>query len=106
MRCGSVVARIDVPPSERPYEDRHAYCLFYFNGKCGKCMQRCPAGAITPKGRDKETCYAYTHTVTGKHVLSRFGLKTAPCGLCQTGVPCEAKIPIPRRTGSRREIPE
>jgi epoxyqueuosine reductase len=99
MRLGSVVARIAVSPSERPYEDRHAYCLFYFNGSCGKCMQRCPAGAVTKEGHDKEKCSAYLHTVTIKHAQSRFGFETSPCGLCQTGVPCETKIPIPARTG-------
>jgi epoxyqueuosine reductase len=99
MRCGSVVARIAVPPSERPYTDHHAYCLFYFNGSCGKCIERCPAGAITREGHDKEKCFAYLHGVTEKHAQSRFNVKTSPCGLCQVGVPCEAKIPLPGRTG-------
>jgi epoxyqueuosine reductase QueG len=99
MRCGSVVARITVPPSERPYEDRHAYCLFFFNGSCGKCMQRCPAEAITLEGHDKEKCHRYIGDVSSKEILSRFGFETTGCGLCQTGVPCEAKIPVPGRTG-------
>jgi len=99
MRCGSVVARIAVPPSERPYEDRHAYCLFFFNGSCGKCMQRCPAEAITREGHDKEKCHRYIGDVSSKEILSRFGFETTGCGLCQTGVPCEAKIPVPGRTG-------
>ena len=98
MRCGSVVARIAVPPSERPYDNHHAYCLFYFNGSCGKCMPRCPVGAISREGHDKEKCFAYLHGVTEKHAQSRFNIKTSPCGLCQVGVPCEAKIPLPGRT--------
>jgi epoxyqueuosine reductase QueG len=99
MRCGSVVARIAVPPTVRPYDNHHAYCLFFFNGSCGKCMQRCPAGAITREGHNKEKCYTYLRTVTEKHAQSRLHLKTSPCGLCQAGVPCEAKIPVPGRTG-------
>ena len=99
MRCGSVVARIAVRPAERPYDNHHAYCLFFFNGSCGKCMQRCPAGAITREGHNKEKCYTYLHTVTEKYAQSRLNLKTAPCGLCQAGVPCEARIPVPGRTG-------
>ena len=99
MRCGSVVARIAVPPSERPYEDRHAYCLFFFNGSCGKCMQRCPAEAITREGHDKEKCHRYIGDVSSKEILSRFGFETTGCGLCQAGVPCEAKIPIPGQIG-------
>lgn len=100
MRCGSVVARISVPPTERPYEDRHAYCLFFFNGSCGKCAERCPAGAITKEaGHDKEKCHLYTRKAAETHVKPRFGFETTACGLCQTGVPCEAKIPVPGRAG-------
>ena len=32
MRCGSVVARIQIAATPRPYEDHHAYCLFYAKG--------------------------------------------------------------------------
>jgi epoxyqueuosine reductase len=99
MRCGSVVARIAVPPSERLYTDHHTYCLFYFNGSCGKCIERCPAGAITREGHDKEKCAAYVHDVSAKSIRSRFGFDTSGCGLCQTGVPCEAKIPVRGRNG-------
>jgi len=99
MRCGSVVARIAVPPSKRPYDDHHAYCLFYFDGSCGTCIKRCPADAITREGHDKVKCYHYLHDVTEEYSRSRFGVDTHPCGLCQTGVPCEAKIPVPGRAG-------
>jgi epoxyqueuosine reductase QueG len=99
MRCGSVVARISVPPSERPYTDRHEYCLFFFNGSCGKCMKRCPAEAITREGHDKEKCHRYIRGVSSKEIRSRFDFETTGCGLCQAGVPCEAKIPVPGRTG-------
>jgi len=100
MRCGSVVARIAVPPSERPYDDHHAYCLHYFDGSCGKCIKRCPADAISREGgHDKEKCFNYLHDVTEKYVQSRYGFKTSPCGLCQTGVPCEATNPVSARKG-------
>jgi len=100
MRCGSVVARIAVTPSVRPYDNHHAYCLYYFDGSCGKCVKRCPADAITREGgHDKEKCFNYLHNVTEKYIQSRYGFKTSPCGLCQAGVPCEAKIPVPGRTG-------
>ncbi len=99
MRCGSVVARIAVLPTERPYDDHHAYCLFYHDGSCGKCIKRCPAGAITVKGHDKEKCKRYLHEVLAPYTRATFGLDSHPCGLCQTGVPCEAKNPVPGRTG-------
>ncbi|MCX5825998.1 MAG: hypothetical protein NTY86_21620 [Deltaproteobacteria bacterium] len=85
--------------SERPYTDHHAYCLFYFNGSCGKCIEHCPAGAITREGHDKGKCATYVRDVSSKSIQSRFGFDTSGCGLCQVGVPCEAKIPLPGRTG-------
>ena len=99
IRCGSVVARVAIPPTERPYEDHHAYCLFYFNGSCGKCIKRCPADAITREGHNKEKCFDYMHDVGIPSVQSRFGFEANACGLCQTGVPCEAKIPVPGKNG-------
>lgn len=99
MRCASVIARIDLSPTVRPYDDHHAYCLFYFNGSCGKCIKRCPAGAITKAGgHDKEKCSAYIHEVTIPSCKDRFGFEANACGLCQTGVPCEAAIPVPGRS--------
>jgi len=97
MRCGSVVARIAVPPSERPYADHHAHCLFYVDGSCGKCIERCPAGAITREGHDKEKCATYVHDVSSESIRARFGFETSGCGLCQVGVPCEARIPLPAK---------
>jgi len=97
VRCGSVVARIDVPPTDRPYNDRHAYCLFYQNGSCGKCIKRCPAGAVTRAGHDKKKCGDYLHSVAIPFVRDCFGFEASACGLCQTAVPCEAEIPVPGR---------
>lgn len=93
MRCGSVVAHIRIPVAERPYQDHHAYCLFFTKGKCGKCIGRCPAGAISEKGHDKVACRKYIREVTAEYVKTKFHMEGYACGLCQTGVPCESKIP-------------
>jgi len=93
VRCGSVVAHIKIPFTNRSYKDHHAYCLFFSKGKCGKCIQRCPAGAITEAGHDKVKCRNYLRTVTADYVKSNFGFEGYGCGLCQTGVPCESNIP-------------
>jgi len=93
MRCGSVVARIQTPPTPRPYEDHHAYCLFFSQGRCGECVPRCPVGAITEAGHDKVACRNYHFQVIAGHVKSHFGFEGYACGLCQTGVPCESQIP-------------
>ena len=93
MRCGSVVAKIEIPPTPRPYKDHRAYCLFFSQGICGKCIQRCPADAVTKEGHDKLKCRAYLE-VTGNYVKTHFGFEGYGCGFCQTGVPCESKIPL------------
>ncbi|MBN1401972.1 MAG: epoxyqueuosine reductase [Anaerolineae bacterium] len=93
MRVGSVVARIGIPPTPRPYRHHQAYCLFYAKGTCGECMRRCPVGAITEKGHDKAICRQHLNR-TREYVESTYKFKGYGCGLCQTGVPCESGIPL------------
>ena len=92
IRCGSVVARMAVPPTQRPYNNHREYCLHFSKGTCDKCIKRCPAGAISTDGHDKIKCQAYLKEMSG-YIKERFGFETHPCGLCQTGVPCEFRIP-------------
>jgi epoxyqueuosine reductase QueG len=94
MRTGSVLARIQVPPTPRPYTDHHEYCLFFTKGICGICIKRCPVGAITEAGKDKPTCYKHLFPVTKDYVKSEYGFDGYGCGLCQTKIPCESKIPV------------
>jgi len=93
MRCGSVVARVQIPATPRPYKDHHAYCLFYAKGICGMCTKRCPAGAVTKSGHDKMACMKQCNA-TAEYAAKQFGLKGYGCGFCQTGVPCESRIPV------------
>jgi epoxyqueuosine reductase QueG len=95
MRTGSVVARVSIAPSPRPYTDRHAYCLFYSHGTCGKCMARCPINAISETGHDKTKCRQYTHVTMNAFIRKTYGISTYACGLCQAGVPCADHIPGP-----------
>jgi len=92
-RVGSVVARIKLEPTPRPYTDRHAYCLFYTTGKCLVCAKRCPVDAISEKGHDKKACMDHTLGTCGKYIKEKFKFNGYGCGLCQTEVPCESGIP-------------
>lgn len=92
MRAGSVVARIEIEPSPRPYTDHRAYCLFYAKGTCGDCIDRCPVGALSEKGHDKVKCKAHLDR-TRRYVEATYGFEGYGCGLCQVGVPCESGIP-------------
>lgn len=94
MRTGSVVARIKISPTQRPYSDPHAYCLFYARGICGKCISRCPVGALSQAGHDKIKCRNHIRPTTAGYVKTHYGFDGYGCGLCQTKVPCESKIPV------------
>lgn len=94
MRAGSVVASIQIPTTPRPYTHHRAYCLFYTQGICKKCIERCPVGALSEAGHDKLKCLAHLKPPTADYVKSHYGFDGYGCGLCQTGVPCESKIPV------------
>jgi epoxyqueuosine reductase len=91
--CYSVIARAAITPTPRASTDRHASCLFYAQGACGLCIERCPADAISTAGHDKERCRQHCFGVTVPYARSHFGIDDYGCGLCQTGVPCESADP-------------
>jgi len=93
MRVGSVVGRIQVPPTMRPYVGHREYCLFFSHGTCKKCIPRCPVNAISESGKDKNLCLAHLWPHTADYVKSHYGFDGYGCGLCQTAVPCESGIP-------------
>ena len=96
-RCGSVVTELELPASPRKATGPYANCLFHANGTCGNCIKRCPMGAITEQGHDKIKCGQYLRDIgySPQKLAGGYDLETsvAGCGLCQTGVPCEATNP-------------
>lgn len=92
-RVGSVVANVAVPTGKRPYDNHHAYCLFFHDGSCKACRKRCPVGAITEEGHDKQKCWNHAGVTCAEFVKANYGFNGYGCGLCQTGVPCESGIP-------------
>ena len=106
MRVGSAVAKISIEPTPRPYSDHRAYCLFFADGTCGKCIDRCPVRAITENGHDKEKCRQHLAR-SREHVKKTYKFEGYGCGLCQVGVPCEAGIPVKaaREALERGELP-
>jgi epoxyqueuosine reductase len=93
VRIGSVVTNAPLKPTPRLYSDVHQYCRFYNRDhRCDKCIRRCPAGAITPEGHDKIKCRRYILEVAPEFEKI-YHLDERACGLCQTKVPCESRIP-------------
>ncbi len=97
VRIGSVVTLLKLAPSEKIFRHYKENCLQFRTEKCGKCISRCPAGAITVKGHDKDKCREYINAEPLKAKRLEYGLQnpSSSCGLCQTGVPCEFEIPRP-----------
>jgi len=93
MRVGSVVTDLPLKPSQKSYPHHRANCLYYFNHTCKVCASRCPVGAITEKGHDKDKCSEYIHSFLSRTKKAEYGVKITGCGLCQTKVPCEFEIP-------------
>jgi ferredoxin len=97
VRIGSVVTLLKLIPSDKKYGHFRENCLLFRNEKCGKCIPRCPAGAISEKGHDKDKCHEYINSEPLKEKRLQYGLvnPSSSCGLCQTKVPCEFEIPRP-----------
>lgn len=87
---GSVVTDLVLPSSPRA-DNLYANCLFYAGVDCRACIDRCPAGAITERGHDRDKCRTYN--LRHRHLKEKYGVRMPGCGLCQTKVPCESRNP-------------
>ncbi|CAH2031605.1 epoxyqueuosine reductase [Trichlorobacter ammonificans] len=92
-RLGSVITDLALPPSCSELPEYRSNCLFYRNGTCGACITRCPVGALSRDGHDKSRCKAYVYGTLADLLAERYGTPKPGCGLCQTKVPCEERIP-------------
>jgi len=100
LHCGSVITDLAVTPTPRAYDNYLGNCLYYRNGKCQKCIQRCPSGALSKKGYNSIKCFFY-HEVELPRICKDLGREPdggehPVCSLCQTRVPCESRIPPAR----------
>ncbi len=93
-RFGSVITDFELPVSSRTAKSYFDNCPFLVDGSCGHCIKRCPAGAISRRGKNKQRCYQYMFTEDHlKDTRKQFAYPHSICGKCQVDVPCEAGIP-------------
>lgn len=93
-RCGSVITTLALTPTPRTSVDHLSNCLHYHDGSCGACIARCPVGAITRNGHDKARCRELVYGTAPQKLSEQYGVTQTGCGLCQTRVPCEARVPV------------
>ncbi len=91
--CGSVLTDLTLPVTPRLYPHPYYNCLHHRGKRCGVCISRCPAGAISSQGHDKEKCRRQVYETAVAAVAETFGVTYTGCGLCLTKVPCESQIP-------------
>ncbi|MDO5845413.1 MAG: hypothetical protein Q4Q04_00670 [Methanocorpusculum sp.] len=78
-RYYSLVTDMPVMADERPETER---CTYKRTGKCGVCLKKCPAGALTSEGFDRFLCLEQCM----KNEMRCAGADV--CGKCVAGVPC------------------
>jgi epoxyqueuosine reductase QueG len=106
-RCGSVVTDLVLPASPRTAQNHLSNCLYHLGINCRSCIKRCPAGAITEKGHDKNKCQEYMRNFgyAPTKINNYDNDKTiVGCGLCQTKVPCEFQNPGNHLEESRAQV--
>ncbi|MDR2456039.1 MAG: 4Fe-4S ferredoxin [Deltaproteobacteria bacterium] len=93
-RLGSLILDRSLAPTRRAYQGPYDYCLWHSSGRCRKCVDRCPAGALSEKGHDKHLCESFLDSTRPKikEMWPEFA-GTYGCGLCQSAVPCDAGLP-------------
>lgn len=96
-RLGSVITDLELVPTPRSASDYRHNCLYHREGSCGVCIGRCPVGALSWHGHDKNACRGYVYGAVPEAVGELYGVSQTGCGLCQTKVPCEARIPAGKK---------
>lgn len=90
----SLVCDVELPPTPKPIKQN---CLYYREGSCRKCMERCQNTAISLEGRNARKCHEYAAQKLPE-ILKKEGklqdiIGIPTCGLCTMGVPCSDRIP-------------
>lgn len=94
VALNSVIIEAMLEPDHRVAKHHQAGCLHFTAGGCGACIRRCPVGAISIDGHDKNRCMVFGYGPKAVLLAKERGVEgPAGCALCHVGVPCEARNP-------------
>ena len=112
IRVTSIITDAPLEVTPRNSDDPYANCLYYANGKCKKCVERCPGDAISEEGHDKLKCYLYGQIIE-EEMTNRLKDLLKPhlryingeekwsypvgCAFCQFDVPCMQTNPVKQK---------
>jgi epoxyqueuosine reductase len=83
-RFGTLVVDAVLEPTSPPAGPLPHRCKYFVDGSCTVCVDRCPVGALTEDGLDKQLCNRWLLCAAGR--FKAIGTADA-CGKCATG-PC------------------
>lgn len=98
-RFGSMVTEADL--GNHPIIKTEEACLVKAGQECGKCIEACPAGALSETGFDRRRCW--DRLLENQKTIDEFSdlpTSTHVCGKCAAIMPCSFKNPVADLSGS------
>lgn len=93
-RCGSLVVALPLQPDRERLPHHRHNCLHHRTGGCLLCAKRCPVGATSKQGHDKDRCSRNVlSNITRNQLVNKVNIYG--CGLCATLTPCSQEVPEP-----------
>ena len=86
-RLGSLITSALIDATERNEKE---YCLYFQNGSCKQCVDKCVVGALNLDSFDRYKCYEICKR--NEAIYSHQGASDV-CGKCACGIPCSLKNP-------------
>ncbi|MFH1059023.1 MAG: epoxyqueuosine reductase [Pseudomonadota bacterium] len=99
-RLGSLVTTADL--GDHPLVSAAEHCLHRRGLACLACARRCPAGALSAEGFDRQACYARLELAETQPEFEGLPMPSHVCAKCQVMLPCSFEAPAAGRGEAER----